>query len=210
MDEAQGFTARSNMDEELKNKLVQMAEEDRRLQTQLASDGSLYENYPQLIRELHLNQANELEKIIETHGWPTISLVGKEGADAAWLILQHAISRPDFIKKCFPVFENAVRENEADIKHLSCLTDGIRYFSRKPQVYGHYFDWNEEGQFGPWTIEDPDNVNERRRKVGLDTIEERIKEMKEGARKNSLSPPGDYAKKQALMTEFLREVGWIT
>ena len=64
-----------------------MVEEETRLKTELASDGSLYEGYPQRIRGLHLNQANALEMIAATHGWPKISLVGKEGADASWLIL---------------------------------------------------------------------------------------------------------------------------
>ena len=89
------------MNEELKNRLVQMVEEENRLRTELASDGSLYEGYPKYIRELHLNQTYELERIVETHGWPKNSLVGKEGSDAAWLILQHSISRPDFYEKVF-------------------------------------------------------------------------------------------------------------
>lgn len=198
------------MNEELKNRLIQMAEEENRIRTELAGDGSLYEGYPQKIRELHLNQANELERIIDTHGWPKISLVGEEGAVAAWSILQHAISRPDFMKRCFPILESAVQENEASIRHLACLTDGIRFFSREPQVYGNYFDWNEKGQFAPWTIEDPENVNEKRKRVGLNTLEERIKEMEEDVRKNNLSPPNDYIKRQSEMIKFLMEVGWIT
>lgn len=187
-----------------------MAEEEDRLRTELAGDGSLYEGYPKKIRELHLTQANELETIVETYGWPKISLVGKEGAVAAWLTLQHAISRPDFMKRCFPILESAVQENEASIRHLACLTDGIRYFSREPQVYGNYFDWNEKGQFCPWIIEDPENVNEQRKKVGLNTLEERIKEMEEEIMSNNISPPKDYLERQSEMLKFLREVGWIT
>jgi len=197
------------MNEELKSRLVRMVEEENCLKTELASDGSLYEGYPKKIRDLHLNQANKLEKIVETYGWPKISLVGKEGADAAWLILQNSISRPDLMKRCFPVFESAVQENEASIKHLACLTDGIRYFSREPQVYGNYFDWNEKGQFEPWVIEDLENVNKQRKKVGLNALEERIKEMEEDVRKNNLSPPKDYVKRQSEMNHYLREVGWI-
>ena len=197
------------MNEELKSTLVKMVEEENHLKAELASDGSLYEGYPVKIRELHLNQANELERIVETYGWPKISLVGKEGADAAWLILQHSISRPDFMKRCFPVFESAVQETEARSRHLACLTDGIRYFSREPQVYGSYFDWNEKGQLCPWVIENPENVNERRKKMGLNTLEERIKEMEGDVRKNNLLPPKDYLERQSEMNQFLKEVGWI-
>jgi hypothetical protein len=45
------------MNEELKSRLVQMVEDVNRLEAELASDGSLYEDYPKRIRELHLNQA---------------------------------------------------------------------------------------------------------------------------------------------------------
>lgn len=186
-----------------------MLAEEECLKTELSTDGLLYEGYPKNIRELHLSQANELERIIEIHGWPTISLVGKEGANAAWLILQHAISRPDFMKKCLPVFAGAVRENEASIKNLACLIDGIRYFSREPQVYGNYFDWNEQGQMAPWIIEDPENVNEQREKMGLNTLEERVKEMEKDVKLNNLSPPKDYSKRQTEMIEFLKGVGWL-
>ena len=34
-----------------------MVEDENRLKTELASDGSLYEGYPKRIRKLHLNQA---------------------------------------------------------------------------------------------------------------------------------------------------------
>jgi hypothetical protein len=137
-------------------------------------------------------------------------MVGKEGADAAWLILQHSISRPDFIKKCFPLFERAVHEGEASIKHLSCLTDGIRFFSREPQVYGNYFDWDEHGRFGPWIIEDAEHVNERRKKVGLNTLEERIKEMEDDLRRSNAPAPKDYFQRQSDMYAFLKKVGWIS
>ena len=58
-------------------------------------------------------------------------------------------------------------------------------------------------------MEDPDNVNERRAQVGLNTLEERIKEMEDDLRKNKLSPPKDYFKRQSEMNDFLKEVGWI-
>ena len=52
-------------------------------------------------------------------------------------------------------------------------------------------------------------MNERREKAGLNTLEERIKEMEEDVRKNNLSPPKEYFKRQSEMNDFLKEVGWI-
>ena len=76
-------------------------------------------------------------------------------------------------------------------------------------MYGSYFDWNEKGEFCPWDIEDPEDVDKKRRKMGLSTLEERIKEMHEDVMKNNLSPPKNHFERQSEMNLFLREVGWI-
>lgn len=39
-------------------------------------------------------------------GYPTEDRVGKEAATAAWLVIQHAIEQPDFMKKCRKLLES--------------------------------------------------------------------------------------------------------
>lgn len=41
------------------------------------------------------------EEIIDTIGYPTIAKVGKAASEAAWLIVQHAISEPKLMKRCY-------------------------------------------------------------------------------------------------------------
>ena len=41
-----------------------------------------------------------LKEIVDQYGWPTYSLVGKEAANAAFLIVQHAVSDRPFMRKC--------------------------------------------------------------------------------------------------------------
>jgi hypothetical protein len=40
-----------------------------------------------------------LKDIVEKHGWPTNTLVGKDGASAAWLLVQHADADPKFQRR---------------------------------------------------------------------------------------------------------------
>jgi hypothetical protein len=78
-------------DEDLRQMLLAMAAADQALRTELAADGSLFSAYHPRMAALHRQHAQRLLAILETQGWPTTSVVGEDGAEAAWLIVQHAI-----------------------------------------------------------------------------------------------------------------------
>lgn len=109
------------MNTELKKQLVGMVEADERVRAELAATGELFQDYAPRMAEVHQRNAQELENIIERFGWPGKSLVGDEGAHAAWFILQHAIGNPELQRQCLPVLKQAVaqQEAEASIRRLS-------------------------------------------------------------------------------------------
>ena len=76
------------MDNELKQRLVGMVEEDARVRAELAATGELFLGYAPRMAEVHNRNAQALQAIIEQFGWPGESLVGEEGARAAWFILR--------------------------------------------------------------------------------------------------------------------------
>jgi hypothetical protein len=119
-----------------------------------------------------------LDEVIQQQGWPTKSLVGEDGAQAAFLIVQHSPA-PQFQKKCLNLLERAVNQNEADIINLVYLTDRIRTFEGKPQVYGTQGQTNADGLIIPFPIEDEEHVDERRKAIGLEPIAEYFKNMNE-------------------------------
>jgi hypothetical protein len=63
-----------------------------------------------------------LNKIIDEIGYPTIEKVGKEASEAAWLVIQHAIGQPHFMKKCVKLLKNAANQDISKSKK-SCLPD---------------------------------------------------------------------------------------
>jgi len=119
-----------------------------------------------------------LDEVIQQQGWPTKSLVGEDGAQAAFLIVQHSPA-PQFQKKCLELLERAVKQSEADIINLVYLTDRIRTFEGKPQVYGTQGQTNADGLIIPFPIEDEEHVDERRKAIGLEPIAEYFKNMNE-------------------------------
>lgn len=75
-----------------------------------------------------------LRGVIEGIGWLGQSLVGQDGADAAWLVLQHAgsgvptIGTPDnlaFQAGCVPLLLDAVHRGEVHPRHLAHVSDNL-------------------------------------------------------------------------------------
>lgn len=193
------------MNEDLRKRLLAMRAEDERVREELAATGELFDGYCPKMEKVHLENAAELERMIEeAGGWLGRSLVGADGADAAWLIVQHAISLPEFSRKCLQLIEYAAREGEVKPAHAAYLHDRICFFENRPQRYGTQSDWNADGKMQVWTLEDEKRVNEFRAEVGLPPLESLIWENEE-TRENR---PADFAARQAGAEAWARQTGW--
>jgi hypothetical protein len=192
------------MNEHLREKLLAMRAEDERVREELAATGELFDGYHPIMERVHLENAAELEQMIDENGWLGKSLVGADGAEAAWLVAQHAISLPEFSRKCLRLIERAVAENEAEPYQAAYLHDRISFFENRPQRYGTQSDWNESGKMQVWTLEDKEQVNDFRAQVGLPPLRALIWENEE-TRENI---PKDFAGRQAGFEAWARKVGW--
>jgi len=110
-----------------------------------------------------------LKEIIAEIGWPTISKVGAEASQAAWLLIQHAYAEADFMKRCLEL----MKQTPHDVRpaNIAFLEDRLLTMENKPQVYGTQFRNVGDG-WEPFPIEDPKHVDERRASVGLNTLAE--------------------------------------
>lgn len=193
-------------DENLRRELVAMAENDQTVREELVADGSLSsQGYHPRMEAVHKKNASRLAHIIEQHGWPGESLVGEGGARAAWLIAQHAIGDPPFMRRCLLLLKKAAEEQQVPQWQAAMMEDRIRMYEGRPQIYGTQFQPNEAGAFVPYMIEDPSNVNERRRAVGLNPLEERTSEMRKQSAEEKLSLPPN---RKADYERWLHSVGW--
>ncbi|MGB8402049.1 DUF6624 domain-containing protein, partial [Bradyrhizobium sp.] len=83
------------MNVDLQRDLLAMREADLRVREELAHVGELESGYHPRMELLHRQNAERLRAIVAEHGWPGTAMVGEDGAQAAWLVLQHSISEPD-------------------------------------------------------------------------------------------------------------------
>jgi hypothetical protein len=193
------------MNEKIRDDLIRMADEDSQVRAELAASGELFQGYAPRMAAVHLRNAEALAAIIERFGWPGKTLVGDEGAQAAFLSLQHAIGSPDLQRRCLPLLQAAAARHEIDPKAVAYLEDRIAFFERRPQRYGTQFDWDEAGKMSPWTLAEPEKVDEYRQAVGLEPLVERIQAVRQGIE----TAPPDYRTRQQEMIEWAKAVGWL-
>jgi hypothetical protein len=154
------------------------------------------------MENIHKKNAARLQHIVNESGWPGKSLVGEDGAEAAWLMLQHDIGEPDFMQEMLAVLQEAAAKNEIDPRNVAILVDRIRVYERRPQVYGTNFDWDENGELNP-TV-----VDELRKSIGLPYLVEDIREKRMRMATSNERAPGDIAAYRRQAEEWSKSVGW--
>jgi hypothetical protein len=168
------------LNQELKNELQSMQQEDQRVLQELIDSGELGTNdYHPRMKAVHEKNNARIKEIINQYGWPGFSLVGKEGSKAAWLVVQHAVLDTDFMDKCLPLLQNAITQGEAEGWCLAYLQDRVLTMSGKPQKYGTQHDVDENGIAHPLPIEDLEKVETLRKEVGLEPLSDATRRIQE-------------------------------
>lgn len=190
-------------------RIIDLKNADLELRDRLIQSGQLGEGYNEEMEKMHNRNAKMLNDIIDTIGYPTIDKVGNEANEATWLVIQHSIGQPDFMKKCVVLLEKAVSENKADPRNLVYLTDRLAVLEGKQQLYGTQFDWDENGELSAINFDDLAKVNQRRKLSGLNTLEEQTVIIRRQAKNENQSPPTDFEKRKKKINEWRKAVGWI-
>jgi hypothetical protein len=166
----------SALDTELRDELIRlgMADQTARLgfDVETASDSGRL----RIVLGIDSSLTNRLRRIVAERGWPGRSLVGREAADAAFLIVQHSPSDA-FQREMLPLLQTAADSGEAGTADVALLTDRVRTHEGKPQVYGTQFRI-VDGGLEPFPIEDPAGLDARRQRAGLLPMAEYVKMLR--------------------------------
>lgn len=189
--------------------IIELKKEDLRMRDKLIQLGQLGKGYHPEMKAIHDKNAEILSGIMEKIGYPTQDKVGEAASQAAWLIIQHAIGQPAFMKNSSRLLEIAVEEGQADPINLAYLSDRIAVFEQQLQQYGTQFDWDEEGKLSPEPYDDRQKVDERRKALGLNSLEEQMELMRKRAKEENEVAPIDFEKRRNEKLAWLREMGWI-
>lgn len=155
------------MNKKLAEQIIEMRNIDQDLRTQapkkVATELVNYAVY--IIDEVHNSR---IKRIVAEYDFPTADLVGRDAMSAFWLLIQHQ----DYDLK---LQQGALEKCDFIPKERAFLVDRILINKDDKQIYGTQTQRTESG-FEPFPIEDETNVDERRKSVGLSSLEEYMRE----------------------------------
>jgi hypothetical protein len=159
----------------LRKELVERLDRDQAIRNEMIKRGVKNLDAAFVSRMTEIDSANteRMKEIVKQYGWPGPELVGVDGTEAAFLLVQHA--EHEFQKQMLPLVEAAYRQKKLKGQDYALLLDRVLVADGKPQVYGtqakSFDQWKgQEPAFDP--IEDEANVDKRRAEVGLPSMAE--------------------------------------
>lgn len=154
------------MNNRLPEQIIQMAKADQKMRK---GDGEWDDS-------LDKTNTEKMKEIISEIGWPTRGKVGQVASFYSWLLVQHADHDVAFQKACLDLMKKE-KGDEVGKKEIAYLEDRVRVNEGKPILYGTQFYRNPEGVMTCYPVEDPTNLNKRRKEMELEPFAEYEKYM---------------------------------
>lgn len=130
--------------------------------------------YLQDMKKMDIKTTEFVKKLITDFGFPTISRVGNRAAFHAWKLVQHSEDKM-FQEKYLQLMEENI--HDVNKRDLAYLKDRVLLGKGEQQIYGTQFIKTENGKYIPTNLWNPESVNERRKEMQLDTLEENAYRM---------------------------------
>jgi hypothetical protein len=162
------------MNLELRSRLLEMLETDIKIRQEFSiSPDSIKRN---TLLELDRIHTAQVKIWFLEYGWLTTDLVGEDGAEAFFMLVQHADQNSAFQNAALEKLELAVNAKQAKPEFLAFLTDRLRIAAGLPQVYGTQMRVVND-KLEPFEIEDVEQLNTRRSSLGLESFENYLKQF---------------------------------
>jgi hypothetical protein len=179
------------VDDALREELLAMLAQDQAVRTgiPLPGDDRTAEELFADMDAVDARNGARMAEILAVHGWPGWSLVGEDGAEAAWALVQHADRRPDLQEDGLALLRGAVEAGDASPGDLAYLVDRFLVGRNLPQRYGTQLGGDANGNLVPRTpIEDEANVDARRAEAGLEPLAEYMDAFRRAMEEPAPSP----------------------
>jgi hypothetical protein len=175
------LTNAQEINETLRQELLKMETEDQAARIE-CTKGSVAEEQikcaAKIAETIDAKNTKRLNEIYDKFGFPTVKLVGKDGAQAYMLLLQHSTTDTLRVKSLKPI-KRAFKRKEVSPSEFANFVDRLRLHQGKPQLYGQGFSSKGDGKMVMDAVVDPKNLDKRREKIGLPPITEYVKMLKE-------------------------------
>ena len=114
---------------------------------------------------------------MDTQGWPGKDVIGEQGSLTICNVLQH--SDEEVRKKYLPMMRKAVEEKKLAPRLLARAEDRLATDRGELQIYGGQIKYYPDTKsFNVWPIMDPENVDQRRKDIGLEPMAEFLSNLR--------------------------------
>jgi hypothetical protein len=119
-----------------------------------------------------------IKPLFDKYGYLGYDKVGINSSHNFWLLVQHADKHPDFQDSVLVRMKIEADKGNSSITDYAYLLDRVLINTGQKQVYGTQMTLNSsKTSYEPKPVIEPEKLNERRRQVGLPTIEVYIQIM---------------------------------
>ncbi|WP_456427534.1 DUF6624 domain-containing protein [Rhodocaloribacter sp.] len=158
----------------LRQTLLEMVQADQAVRMAMLEKGPAHIDSLDVARQDSVDEANQacLEGIIQRYGWPTGEMVGQDGVNAVFLIVQHGDL--GFQKAMLPHVRKAFEAGELAGQDWALLTDRVLRKEGLPQRYGTQVEV-VDGKVIVEPLENEEKVDAWRAELGLPPLADYIK-----------------------------------
>jgi hypothetical protein len=171
-----------NGDFDYAQKLLQIQYEDQ-VSRSIAYDflvnfGAESQEYKQQLQVMRVSDSLNFiafKDLIEIKGWPDVSRVGDQ-MTTVFLIIVH--SDLETMRTYYPNLKQSVNSGDLPKGDWATFIDKLKTAEGQKQIYGTQLTLNKTtGKYEMYPVEDEETLNERRKSMGLNSIEAYLKHM---------------------------------
>jgi hypothetical protein len=166
----------------LKKAILQMFKQDQRWRIEIDNLGNGKGSaFDEATIEKNMGRTDSLNKIkakqiVNKYGYPGYSLVGEDGSNGFWAIVQHCDNDTAFQQRVLKLMGRQVARHNASGENYALLQDRVLVNTGHPQVYGTQVRIDTLTHHAkPFPIADSVHVDARRKAVGLMPLKDYLK-----------------------------------
>lgn len=162
--------------------IIELANKDQAMRTKAVQDANQWDS------RLDIVNTHKFKKLLNQYGWPKLSLFSVEVCRSAWLLAQHADEDIKFQKQCLSMMKS-LPQKEVLLWTTAMLEDRILVSEGKEQIFGSQFHKDSKtGMLVPWPIANPEELDLRRAKVGLNAFADELQIIQKFAKAKPARP----------------------
>ncbi len=128
----------------------------------------------QELLDLQTVNTAKLKNLVQQYGWPSLSKVGKDAAQGAWLLVQHADNDRAWQREALGLMEALTVSGDIDKSNIAYLRDRLSIAESQTQLYGSQGRCVAKNDWQPFTIVDPEKIEVRRSEMNMTTLPEYV------------------------------------